>query len=293
MNVMLPPEPTAFEDTKDALGDRMKYYESVETSRRIDPELPVCIRVDGRGFSRFTRDFAKPFDTTLATAMRETTQYLLEQTHARIGYTQSDEITLILFNEGENTEPFFGGKFHKLTSIMAAMATVKFATTLSLVQDGNLAPLVQSRLPMFDARVWQVPSREEAANVILWRALDARRNGLSSAARSLYSHHDLHGKTQTEMKRMINERRGIPYEECYSETDRLGTYIRRVVTTHEIDRDIWDTIPIRQRPESRTFTRSGPQTIPVGDLAEIKNKVGVLFDGEEPVRYSGVHSATE
>lgn len=47
---------------KDALGDRMKAYESREADRRLIPTIPVCARIDGRNFSAFTRGMAKPYD---------------------------------------------------------------------------------------------------------------------------------------------------------------------------------------------------------------------------------------
>lgn len=74
----------------DEFGDRMKQYEGMEASRRLLPLLPICARIDGRSFSQFTRGFAKPFDPDLARAMRETTRWIVNQTHATIGYTQSD-----------------------------------------------------------------------------------------------------------------------------------------------------------------------------------------------------------
>lgn len=53
---------------KDALGDRMKFYE-----RRAEPvhmpTLPILARVDGRAFHTFTRDLRRPFDPDFRCAM--------------------------------------------------------------------------------------------------------------------------------------------------------------------------------------------------------------------------------
>ena len=46
----------------DALGDRMKAYERQETELRFIPLLPIYARIDGRGFSKFTKGFARPYD---------------------------------------------------------------------------------------------------------------------------------------------------------------------------------------------------------------------------------------
>ena len=111
---------------KDDLGDRMKVYESLETDRLIDPEAPLVVRLDGRAFSTFTRGMHKPFDARMSDIMCAVTGHLLEQTGACVGYTQSDEITLILESETPEREPIFGGRVFKIVSVLAAMASAKF-----------------------------------------------------------------------------------------------------------------------------------------------------------------------
>ena len=76
--------------TKDALGDRMKSYEAVETHRRFDSTLPVYARIDGRGFSKFTKDMNRPYDLRMTNTMIGVTKYLVDKTHAACGYVQSD-----------------------------------------------------------------------------------------------------------------------------------------------------------------------------------------------------------
>lgn len=67
-----------------ALGDRMKEYESYETNRKFMPGLPIYARIDGRGFSRFTRGMERPYDIRMSNAMIETTKVLVEHTHATL-----------------------------------------------------------------------------------------------------------------------------------------------------------------------------------------------------------------
>ena len=47
----------------DDLGDRMKGLEAQETARRFIPGLPIYARIDGRGFSKFTRGIRKLRDS--------------------------------------------------------------------------------------------------------------------------------------------------------------------------------------------------------------------------------------
>ena len=75
---------------------RMKKYEYVSRTY-LTTRTPVIIRIDGKCFHSFTRGFKKPFDEILSDTMQETMKYLCENIQGCVlGYTQSDEITLIL-----------------------------------------------------------------------------------------------------------------------------------------------------------------------------------------------------
>ena len=79
-----------------ALAKRMKKYEAV-SKNMLMRRTPVIIRVDGRAFHTFTKGFQKPFDEVLMSAMQDTMKYLCENIQGCVlGYTQSDEITLVL-----------------------------------------------------------------------------------------------------------------------------------------------------------------------------------------------------
>ena len=112
---------------KDSLGDRMKGYEQVSKTSLVK-RMPVAIRIDGRAFHTFTRGFNKPYDAVLSHAMRNTMKYLCENIQGCvIGYTQSDEITLILVDyQTLQTCSFFDNEVQKICSISASMATAAF-----------------------------------------------------------------------------------------------------------------------------------------------------------------------
>lgn len=94
-----------------ALAKRMKKYEAVPKNTLIR-RTPVIIRVDGRAFHTFTRGFQKPFDDVLMMAMQDTMKYLCENIQGCVlGYTQSDEITLILTDYKKLNSDARTGKF--------------------------------------------------------------------------------------------------------------------------------------------------------------------------------------
>ena len=113
---------------RDNLGVRMKeFYEQIPKTKLMR-RTPVAIRIDGKAFHTFTKGFRKPFDHILIKTMQETTKYLCENIQGCVlGYTQSDEITLILVDYQKLTSSaWFDYEVQKLCSISASMATMAF-----------------------------------------------------------------------------------------------------------------------------------------------------------------------
>src|ERR1700686_3844730 len=155
---------------KDEFGNRMKYYESFETDRKFLPGLPIYVRLDGRGFSKFTRDMKRPYDTQMSNLMVATVKHMVSETQARFGYCQSDEMSLVYLEKEHNSELFFNRKIMKMTSVLASKATAFFI--LIIRNHFDYPNQYEARLPHFDARVIQLPSKEEATNMVLWRTMD-------------------------------------------------------------------------------------------------------------------------
>lgn len=261
---------------RDAFGDRMKGYEAAEAQRTLPPDLPVLVRIDGRRFSKFTRGFRKPFDPDLSGAMRETCRLLVEETGARAGYVQSDEISLILERRHEEDALPFSGRSQKIASTCASLATALFIRALHRTRPDRAL----DGLPSFDARAWSVPDRAEAANAILWRVQDARKNGISAACRSVARPSEMRGLSGPEMIALMRDR-GVSFETDFVEADRLGTlYLRRSVIA-PIKEATWARIPDRHRPANRVVARSVVAETPVSDLLTAPDRVVFLF---RPVR---------
>lgn len=260
----------------DDFGNRMKAYEAVETHRKLDPMLPIYARIDGRAFSAFTRGMQRPFDLSMTVAMVETTKYLVHASHARIGYTQSDEISLVWLADAPGSDVFFSGKVQKMASVLASMAAAKFATVMPCGY--------ADRLPHFDARVLQLPSRDEAANAFLWRAMDAHKNAISMAAQAQFSHKALYGKDQKAMLAMLAEA-GIDFEDAYPSCCRRGSFVRREVVVRELAPDEMARIPEAHRPIG-PVTRSEYRVLDMPPFNKVTNRADVIFDGASPSQRS-------
>lgn len=263
----------------DALGDRMKAYEAREADRRFLPMLPVYARIDGRSFSKFTRDMERPFDGRMTRAMIATASGLVEDTHARIGYTQSDEISLVWLADRYDSEIFFDGKIMKMASVLAGLATARFIKAVRWAFGHEAV----DKLPHFDCRVFQLPNKTEAANVFLWRELDATKNAVSMAARAYHSHKALDGKHAGEMQEMLFQK-GINFND-YPPSFKRGTFVRRVVFDREFTAEEIARIPEKHQPAPGTLvTRSEVRALEMPKFRTLANREAVIFDAAEPVR---------
>lgn len=230
----------------DELGKRMKeYYETIPKTKLMR-RTPVAIRIDGKAFHTFTRGFKKPFDDVLIKSMQETMKYLCENIQGCVlGYTQSDEITLILVDYKKlNSSAWFDYEVQKMCSIAASMATMKFnkvfednvcnAYPLHAINEEN-AKLISTyhnairKGAMFDARVFNIP-KEEVTNLIYWRQLDATRNSIQMVGQANFSHKELQNKSCNKIQDMLHEQRGINWNDFPTHLKRGSCCIKEYQT---------------------------------------------------------------
>lgn len=238
----------------DSLGDRMKGYEGVSRNF-LTRRVPAIIRLDGKAFHTFTKGMEKPFDPVLTQAMQETMKYLCENIQGCVlGYTQSDEITLVLTDYTTiQTDAWFGYNIQKMCSVSASMATLAFNKAFNKevvrfflrndiedaqrngdTSDRALASAILyanydaslKRGAMFDSRVFSIP-KEEVANCLIWRQQDATRNSIEAVGQANFSHHELHKKTCNMIQEMLWSQRGINWNDFPTELKRGSCCIKR------------------------------------------------------------------
>ncbi|MGI4874496.1 MAG: tRNA(His) guanylyltransferase Thg1 family protein [Janthinobacterium lividum] len=150
----------------DDLDARLRVYETAHDHCAL-PGLYLVARLDGRGFTRLTKEvhpFEAPFDARMRDYMAATTRHLLDCGFRVVyGYIQSDEISLLLYP----TEDSFGRKLRKYLSVLAGEASARFSLLL-----GDVG--------VFDCRLSQLPTRELVVDYFRWRQEDAGRNALNA-----------------------------------------------------------------------------------------------------------------
>ncbi len=144
----------------------MRVYETAQ-DRCIVPGVYIVARIDGRGFTRLTKElhaFQAPFDEIFRDYMVETVKHLMKcGFHVIYGYTESDEISLLFHID----EAAFSRKTRKYISILAGEASAKFSTLLGAVGT-------------FDCRLSELPNKQLVVDYFRWRNEDAHRNALNA-----------------------------------------------------------------------------------------------------------------
>lgn len=226
---------------KDDLGLRMKtFYEQVPKTKLIR-RCPVLIRIDGKAFHTFTRGFKRPFDEILIKTMQETTKYLCENIQGCVlGYTQSDEITLVLVDYKKLTSSaWFDYEVRKMCSIAASMATMTFnmffqnkysRAFIDAITEEEKITLYKTYgtkcfMAMFDARCFNIP-KEEVTNCIYWRQLDASRNSIQMVGQANFSHKELQNKSCNEIKDMLMAQKNINWNDLPTHQKRGSCVVK-------------------------------------------------------------------
>jgi tRNA(His) 5'-end guanylyltransferase len=260
----------------DNLGTRMKEYYEAIPKFKLYRRTPVAIRIDGKAFHTFTRGFAKPFDEVLGNAMVRTMEYLCKNIQGCVfGYTQSDEITLLLIDyQTFETDAWFDYEVQKMCSISASMATMafnryfwdeyekwyfdhidfpmEFGCDEVKPADRKLNDVYATaaeRGGMFDARCFNIP-KEEVCNCVYWRQLDATRNSIQMVGQANFSHNELQGKSCNEIQDMLHEQRGINWNDFPTRWKRGVAWTKTNGTDYEmpilrgedrkyVDNEVW------------------------------------------------------
>lgn len=232
------------------LGIRMKtFYEQIPKTKLMR-RTPVIIRIDGKAFHAFTRGFQRPFDEVMIKTMQETTKYLCENIQGCVlGYTQSDEISLVLADyQIFDTSAWFDYEVMKMCSVAASMAAMAFNRFFERfvsefeynggegfaggTEEGGsraaLLPAYSRALEegaVFDARVFNIP-KEEVTNCIYWRQLDAGRNSIQMVGQANFSHDELQNKSCNDIQDMLMTQKGINWNDFPAYQKRGSCVVR-------------------------------------------------------------------
>lgn len=190
-------------------------------------------------------------------SMQDTMKYLCQNIQGCVlGYTQSDEITLILVDYQTLTSgAWFDYEVQKMCSISASMATMAFNRAFkNNASEAKLDGLFDGRADsegfkywetimkaiekgaMFDSRCFNIP-KEEVTNLIYWRQLDATRNSIQMVGQANFSHAQLQNKSCSDIQDMLMLQKGINWNDFPVECKR-GTCCIKADEGWIVDKEI-------------------------------------------------------
>ena len=238
---------------KDSLSTRMKEFYENRAKTYLVRRIPVVLRIDGKNFSRFTKGLNKPYDKIFRDSMSETMKYLCENIQGcKVGYTQSDEISLLLTDDDTlTTDAWFDYSEQKLCSISASMATRVFNKTfaektaayekreLGNYASWRSAPTEEKKeifeyintlyskawLAEFDARCFNI-AKEDVVNYFIFRQQDATRNAIQMLGQCNFPHNELQGKTTDQVQEMLKTEKNINFNDMPTEFKRGSCCIK-------------------------------------------------------------------
>jgi tRNA(His) 5'-end guanylyltransferase len=261
------------------LGDWCKWLEKNFSNEVMIPTLPVIIRLDGNNFHNWTKGLERPFDKRLIELMAETTKFLVKETNAVVGYTQSDEITLILYSGDRKSSIYNDGKKQKILSKLTAKCVNFFNEKRK-----ELLP-EHDKVAVFDCRIYQVPTLHDACVQLLWRENDATKNSIQMLAQSLFSHKQLQNLNSDELQDKMVLEKAVNWNNLDVKLKR-GTYVKRIKTSSPFTADELEGLPAMHQAhknQNLIIERSSREEVEYPIFSKITNREEVIFENAIPI----------
>lgn len=134
----------------------------------------IILRIDGRAFHTHVKEaeYERPYDFIFNAKMVAATRKLMMEFNGQFGYTQSDEISVLLPLDTD----IYDREVEKLVSLSASIVTGAY--------NYDRRRLDQPDVPVgfFDSRVWISGNQTDVYKYFEWRISDAWRNCVGSWA---------------------------------------------------------------------------------------------------------------
>jgi tRNA(His) guanylyltransferase len=154
---------------------RFEYVRSFERENVFPQETFLVVRVDGRGFHKFSAEyeFAKPNDAAALAVMNAAARAVMAaHPDVVLAYGDLDEYLFLLHRRCQ----LFDRRELKLVSTFASTFTAHYLH--QWLQAMPHKPLRPERLPTFDARVVMYPNAALVRDYFSWRQVDCHINNL-------------------------------------------------------------------------------------------------------------------
>ena len=213
------------------LESRMKGLRAL-SDYKLSKDDYVIFMLDGRSFGKYCKQFTKPFSDIFINAMNETAKYLCENIEGcKFAYVQSDEISLFVYLDPNESSPWFSYRLCKLQSISASLATSKFNQLMAYERmkkcdtlDNAISVIKNMPLVEFDAKVWNVPSKNDVFSWFLYRQLDCVKNSKQMVSQEYFSAKELNNLNTDEQIKLVKDEMGVDWN-GFTDDKKFGRFL--------------------------------------------------------------------
>ena len=181
-------------------------YKALENPRFLDVSKPIVLRLDGKNFSKLSKQMGRGSNSELfSKAMLYAAKELCKEIQgARLAYVASDEMSVVIYRQTENSQVWFNGRINKIESVAASIVSVAFNRYLSSRGRADLVgkESILDAIWAFDARAFNVHVGL-LPDYLTTRMTKTYANAWHMFARDRYSHNECKDKTTKELINML------------------------------------------------------------------------------------------
>ncbi len=184
----------------------------------------------------------------------------------------------MLWEDNSLSQTIYNGRVDKLLSELASKLSVRFNKLLPYY-----LPEKMNNEPYFDAKIWNAPSIEEAANCFWVRELSVTKNSISMAADEVVGGNltGVNGKMKQEM--MFEN--GVNFND-YPADFKRGTYVQRRKEFIKFTSEEIEQLPEKHAAKTNPdlmVERSVVKVLDMPVFSKVINKVDVIIYGKDPI----------
>lgn len=197
----------------DNLSKRMKEQYEDRYKNLLSKRTYTIVRIKATNFKHC--GINKPYNDDELSNMNKTAIQLLKNiTDAKLAYTCSNEISLILTDFDEvNDKLYCDGDIQKMVSQITSMTTAIYNKIRQSQSD--------SEFVLFNTKVFQIHSGFEIENYLLNRQRNSVRNGTIYIGKSLFGHDNIQNLNTQELRNKLEEK----YDLSVTDKFLYGTFI--------------------------------------------------------------------
>lgn len=224
-------------------NSRYEYVKLFERENFLLPETHIVIRVDGKGFHKFSEhyQFEKPNDARALQVMNTAARSMLDQfPDILMAYGDSDEYLFLL----RRSCNLFERREMKLVSTFASFMSVHYLMAWNA--EFPEKPVELARIPTFDARAVVYPNAQTVKDYFSWRQVDCHINNLYNTAfwNLVKTGMTGHQAEQTLMGTVASDKNEILFKQCgvnYNDEPEMFKKGTVIVREYESWKDVDET----------------------------------------------------